>query len=67
MSSFIGDMLSISIKGDIYLLESRIKFVLSIYSTTIRLCHIVRRTHYPYETRSHQMSNIDIFIHISID
>ena len=62
-----GAMLSISIKDDIYLLESRITFVLSIYSTTIRRCHIVRRTHYPYDTKSHQMPNIDILIHISID
>ena len=60
-------MLSISIKDDIYLLESKIAFVLSIYSTIIRRCHIVRRTHYPYETKSHQMPNIDILIHISID
>ena len=60
-------MLSISIKDDTYLLESKIAFVLSIYSTTIRRYHIVRRTNYPYETKSHQISNIDIFIHISID
>lgn len=61
MSSFIGAMLSISIKDDIYLLESGIAFVLFIYSSTIRRCHIVRRTHYPYETKSHQMSNIGYF------
>lgn len=54
-------MLSISIKDDIYLLESKITFVLSIYSSTIRRCHIVIRTHYPYETKSHQMSNIGYF------
>ena len=60
-------MLSISIKDDTYLLESKIAFVLSIYSTTIRHCHIVRRTNYSYETKSHQMPNIDILIHISID
>ena len=58
MCCFIGAMLSISIKDDIYLLESKIAFVLSIYSTTIRRYHIVRRTHYPDETKSHQMSNI---------
>ena len=61
MSSFFGAMLSISIKDDIYLLESKITFVLSIYSTTIRRYHIVRRTHYPYETKSHQISNIGYF------
>ena len=54
-------MLSISIKDDTYLLKSKIGFVLSIYSTTIRRCHIVRRTHYPDETKSHQMSNIGSF------
>lgn len=61
MSSFFGAMLSISIKDDTYLLESKIAFVLSIYSTTIRRYHIVRRTHYPYETKSHQMPNIGYF------